>query len=674
MIRKKLLKKAACLMAVAAVTVTGFGTVAYGYGEYQAGSTASQTDGSNEFLTWRDSVWRTAGNYDDSAKVALTPGKTEKDLNFAWYSENTSNPAVMVWKNGARSQAKVFEGTGSTVDANNWQGKNYQTSNKVSVEGYFEDNTEYEYCYTDNYNGQSTVWSAAYSYKTGSSSDYSVILTGDPQIGASGSGDDNSATDSSVARDTYNWNKTMNMAKQVCPDAAFLLSAGDQIDKSGASKSNDLKTRESEYAGYLYPEVFRSLPIASTIGNHDTAGSDYSAHFNNPNTGDNLGATNAGSDYYFSYGNVLFISLNSNNRNQAEHRELMKKAIASNEHAKWKVVIFHSDIYGSGQPHADTDAATNRIVLAPLMDEFDIDICLTGHDHTYSRSYQILDGNVIDYDISSGSVTNPEGTLYVTTGSGSGSKYYNLLKYTPYYIAERTNDTLPAFSTIDFSQDSLVLKNYDYNGNPYADTFTIKKTSDAASTDEVIADAEAKLADTAVSYTEDSLNTLKASLETLKNMKAAYTTADDAMAADITNNYGTANDRISGYGSIKNAEDKDGKANRLKQGESTLLDKTIYTQIQNGEQVEGYESKVPVVSAESLENAKSAVVSAIASLSVKTVEPAVTPDTDNTNTSDGSDSPNTGDNMAKAFGCASVMIVSLGTALVVYRKKEEENC
>lgn len=192
-----------------------------------------------------------------------------------------------------------FEGTDSTVDANNWQGKNYQTANKVSVECYFEDNTEYEYCYTDNYNGQSTVWSAAYSYKTGSSSDYSVILTGDPQIGASGSGDDNSATDSSVARDTYNWNKTMSMAKQVCPDAAFLLSAGDQIDKSGASKSNDLKTRESEYAGYLYPEVFRSLPIASTIGNHDTAGSDYGAHFNNPNTGDSLGATNAGSDYYF---------------------------------------------------------------------------------------------------------------------------------------------------------------------------------------------------------------------------------------------------------------------------------------------------------------------------------------------------------------------------------------
>ena len=112
----------------------------------------------------------------------------------------------------------------------------------------------------------------------------------------------------------------------------------------------------------------------------------------------------------------------------------MNKAVASNPDAKWKVVIFHSDIYGSGQPHADTDAATNRIVFAPLMDEFNIDICLTGHDHTFSRSYQILDGNVVDYDISSGSVTNPDGTLYITTGSGSGSKYYNLLNYTPYYL------------------------------------------------------------------------------------------------------------------------------------------------------------------------------------------------------------------------------------------------
>lgn len=672
---KNILKKAAVAAMVSTLAVTTIPFSVFGYGEKTVkGSESKAADNTVEFQSWRDNEWWGTGKASaNSGNIALTPGATESDLNFAWYSEQKGIPAVKVWKDGQKAAAKVITGTADSISAENWQGSKYAASNKVCIKDYFEAENTYYYQYTDDYN-DNAVWSEEYTYKTSSSDSFSVILTGDPQIGASGSSNDYSDKDDSTARDTYGWNKTMTAAMVKSPNAAFLLSAGDQINQSGAAKIEDLKTRESEYAGYFYPSVFRSLPVASTIGNHDTAGSDYTAHFNNPNSSDELGKTSAGSDYYFSYGDVLFISLNSNNRNQEEHRTLMNKAVASNPDAKWKVVIFHSDIYGSGQPHANTDAATNRIVLAPLMDEFDIDICLTGHDHTYSRSYQILDGNVIDYDISSGSVTNPEGTLYVTTGSGSGSKYYNLLKYTPYYIAERTNDTLPAFSTIDFSQDSLVLKNYDYNGNPYADTFTIKKTSDADSTDEVIADAEAKLADTAVSYTEDSLNTLKTSLETLKSMKAAYTTAEDAMVADITNNYGTANDRIRGYGSIKNAEDKDGNANRLKQGESTLLDKTIYTQIQNGEQVEGYESKVPVVSAESLENAKSAVVSAIASLSVKTVEPAVIPDTDNTNTSDGNDSPNTGDNMAKAFGCASVMIVSLGTALVVYRKKEEENC
>lgn len=690
MIRKKLLKKAACLMAVAAVAVTGLGTVAYGYGEYQAGSTASQTDGSNEFLTWRDNVWRTAGNYDDSAKVALTPGKTEKDLNFAWYSENTSNPAVMIWKNGAKSQAKVFEGTSTAISAENWQGKTYQADNKVSINDYFEDNTEYEYCYTDDYNGQSTVWSTAYSYKTGDSSKYSVILTGDPQIGASSSNDDNTATDSSVARDTYNWNKTMSTAKQVCPDAAFLLSSGDQIDKSGASKSNDLKARESEYAGYLYPEVFRSLPIASTIGNHDMAGSDYSAHFNNPNSEDSLGATNAGSDYYFSYGNVLFISLNSNNRNQAEHRELMEKAVASNKNAKWKIVIFHSDIYGSGQPHADTDAATNRVIFAPLMDEFDIDVCLTGHDHTYSRSYQVFDGNVIDYDISSGSVTDPEGTLYITTGSGSGSKYYNLLNYTPYYIAERTNAMLPSFSTIDFSDSELTIKTYDYTGAKYADDFTIKKTSAALTVDELIDSAEKLVSDGEI-YTDESLNALKLSLEALKNIRTAYTTDKDTYIDTISTLYNTADDPIKGYGSVTNDDDKDvlasgSKANRLRKGLSTLLDKTIYRQLEGGNVIA--DAILPVVNADMLNEAADKVLAGIEALELKDTEIVTTPDdktggnsgeitTPDSNAGDNTDgndsNPKAGDSSMVAVAVGGTLLVIGLTGLVIYMGRKENN-
>ena len=608
---KKFTGRVTAIAAVTALTAACFSTTAFAYGEMDVSSSTfkSDTDSSTSFQTWRDTIWQNEKS--DSGKVALTPGSTEKDLNFAWYSQVKGTPAVKVWKDGQKSSAK------------NWQGNVYTAGNKVSITDYFEENTTYYYQYTDNDTGDDAVWSEAYSYKTGNTDDFSVILTGDPQIGASGSSDDYTPDDSSAARDTYNWNLTMQQALKTDSDAVFLLSAGDQINQSGAAKDDDKKTRESEYAGYLYPSVLRSLPVASTIGNHDTAGADYSVHFNNPNAEDNLGATEAGSDYYFSYGDVLFISLNSNNRNQEEHRALMTKAVESNPDAKWKVVIFHSDIYGSGQPHADTDAATNRIIFAPLMDEFDIDVCLTGHDHTYSRSYQIQDGNVIDYDILDGSVTDPEGTLYITTGSGSGSKYYNLLNYTPYYIAERTNDCLPAFSTIDFTADSFTIQTFDYNGNTYADSFTIKKSAGVLSVDETIANAEKTLAgmDTSV-YTADSVTRLKNALAALKEVKAKYATAEDTAISVISQAYGTEEDPIKGYGSVKNEENKDdtydtygntkenGKhANRLRKGYSTLLDKTIYLQLDGDDKTE-----VPVVQAAEILAAKSAVNTAVDSL------------------------------------------------------------
>ena len=57
--------------------------------------------------------------------------------------------------------------------------------------GFFEPDTKYVYQYTDNYsdNGD-TVWSAEYTYTTHATDTFSVILTGDPQIGASGSKSD----------------------------------------------------------------------------------------------------------------------------------------------------------------------------------------------------------------------------------------------------------------------------------------------------------------------------------------------------------------------------------------------------------------------------------------------------------------------------------------------------
>lgn len=168
----------------------------------------------------------------------------------------------------------------------------------------------------------------------------------------------------------------------------------------------------------------------------------------------------------------------------------------------------------------------------------------------------------------------------------------------------------------------MTIKTYDYNGNKYADDFTITKTTDAQSADEVIAAADALVNSTDVAYTDESMEALKSALASLKELKASGTTADDPMVSDITTNYGTANDRVKGYGSIANDDDKDGAKNRFKKGISTLLDKTIYTQVAEGkeENLSDYSTdKAPVV--KGIDEAKKAVVSAINALQVKQTAP-----------------------------------------------------
>ena len=426
------------------------------------------------------------------------------------------------------------------------------------------------------YSTNGVDWSDTYTYKTHSFSDYQAVLVGDPQIGASGSNGQGTQDDTDIAVNTYAWNKILQKALGaggIAENASFILSAGDQIDysSSGTNGSGEI-IREQEYAGFLYPDVLRSTPLATTIGNHESMVDDYSLHYNNPNAS-TLGSTESGGDYYYSYGDTLFISLNSNSRNVEEHRQLMKEAVASHEDAKWKVVLFHHDIYGSGSPHSDVDGANLRILFAPLMDEFNIDLCLTGHDHSYARTYQILDGKVIETDGVSENASkayNPEGTLYIAAGSASGSKFYTLNTVKQYYIAERSNTPEPTFSTIDFSGDSLTIKTYDYNGQKYANDVTLSKDGNAKSIEEM--KNEVAAIDT-VNVTSGSKNRID---EALIAVNTALDTRDDSTAeTELQNKWNTTSDPLNYYGYAQNGFANE-NSTALKQGYSSLLDKTLY--------------------------------------------------------------------------------------------------
>ena len=492
----------------------------------------SVTGGSAEWQAWV-SEWESVAN--DYTQVSLTPGTDETQLNFAWYSQTQDGQAAtpVVHFGTDRNNLTAFTGTTMPVDTSLTGGVAYD-SNHVTVTGLQANTTYY---YTVEKNGVETE---VQEYRTGSFDSVKMLYVGDPQIGASKGQPQNGealvadagAANTAARNDAFGWNRTLEIATQQNPDVNFIISAGDQVNKTGQAK-------EEEYAGYLSPDVLASLPVATTIGNHDSLNPDYTYHFNNPNA-TSYGETEAGGDYYYSYGDGLFIVLNTNNYNVAEHEQAIAEAVASDPDAAWRIVTIHQDIYGTGLDHSDTDGMILRTQLTPIFDEYDIDVVLQGHDHTYSRSkllygdgqshgtYEFrLNAEGTDYDwdnayntqtdeqiplypaeddaagtaahdafladngcytienTTGSTVVNPQGTLYMTANSASGSKFYELIATQQDYIAQRSQNWLPSYSVIEMDSDSFAITTYQITAGGAVemidDTFTIQKT---AQTDE----------------------------------------------------------------------------------------------------------------------------------------------------------------------------------------------
>ena len=503
---------------------------------------SSVTGAESGWSEW-DANWKETAT--DYTKVSITPGADETQLNFAWYSVKGESEATPVVHFGTdKDNLETFEGTYGDVNQE-LTGDTAYEYNHVTVTG-LEANTTYYY--TVEKNGEQTE---VCEYTTKDFDTVKILYVGDPQIGASkgqptSTGaeltNESGVANTAAENDGFAWNRTLSIATAENTDLNFVISAGDQVNKTGSPK-------EEEYASYLSSGVLSGLAVATTIGNHDSLNEDYSYHFYNPNATEN-GLTTAGGDYYYSYGSGLFIVLNTNNYNVAEHQNTIEEAIAAYPDATWRIVTIHQDIYGSGLDHSETDGMILRTQLTPVFDANDIDVVLQGHDHTYSRtkllygdgqthgSYEFkLNDEGTDYDwdnasdvttgekialypedgdteaaealaafqednncytiedVEGNTVTDPQGILYMTANSASGSKYYELLSTQQDYVAARSQNWLPSYSVITMTEDTFSIDTYqitdDGNVESIDETFTIIKTaSDEASEDTTDAAAE----------------------------------------------------------------------------------------------------------------------------------------------------------------------------------------
>ena len=385
----------------------------------------------------------------------LTIGEDETKMNLTWYANTNTSGTVQLAKAGAMINGE-FPSQFTTVEATNNQANDKGFYYNQATLANLEENTKYVYRVV---NGDQV--SKIYDFTTKDfDGSYNFIFAGDPQIGASGS----------ASKDTEGWDKTLSDSiNKFNPN--FILSAGDQVNTA---------SDENQYSGYLDHEELTSVPQATTIGNHDSSSNAYTQHFNLPNE-TAKGETAAGTDYWYVYNNTLFMNINTNNTSTAEHKAFMKEAIKENQDVRWKVVVFHHSVYSVASHSVESSILKRREELTPVFDDLGIDVVLMGHDHVYVRSNMMKGMKVSQETKDLTSVTDPEGILYLTANSASGSKYYDIkTNFSTDFVAKMDQSKQRSISNIEVSENSFKVTTYLYNSNDNQwstlDEFTINKS------------------------------------------------------------------------------------------------------------------------------------------------------------------------------------------------------
>ena len=139
---------------------------------------------------------------------------------------------------------------------------------------------------------------------------------------------------------------------------------------------------------------------------------------------------------------------------------------------------------------------------------------------TYLKS--IMDEKAIETVKKQGSsVINPEGVLYMTAGSSSGSKYYDLVPRQQTYIAHRWQEDVPTYSVVDVTENSLTINTYRTDNDEKIDeTFSITKSKGDATS----LNAEIKASESIVkqkdAYTTESYRVFEQALTGAKEVAA----------------------------------------------------------------------------------------------------------------------------------------------------------
>jgi len=415
----------------------------------------------------------------DPQDLIINVGSDQTKLNFNWYSDDTITGTPKVKVSGT---VTPFAGTQAAAPAE--AGKN---TNKVTVSG-LTPNTTYSFqVSSDGVNYSATT----YTFKTGGSGDFTFAAVGDPQIGASGN----------AANDAAAWKNSV--ADIMSNHPAFIAGTGDQMNDSNQTAAG-IATKQVEYAGFIagLNQSDQLVPFAATMGNHEGDGTSasgpgrqmFECHYNITNAQNTVVDGFKLQDYYYSYDEVLYVVLDTapypadataaQAYINAYRSTLAAATTACAGQYKWLVVQTHK----SEQSLADhnNDADINAYSLAgfeDLMTQYGVDLVITGHDHSYTRTYPftsnggplVTGGITIDEANKGNALVDPDGTVYLVLDSASGSKYYSPVANKATTAVE-SQTTVPEYTLVNVTADKLSVTTKEVGTGTAIDAFSIEKT------------------------------------------------------------------------------------------------------------------------------------------------------------------------------------------------------
>jgi acid phosphatase type 7 len=154
----------------------------------------------------------------------------------------------------------------------------------------------------------------------------------------------------------------------------------------------------------MFPTMLRKSVLWPTLGNHDGISADsasqtgpYYKIFTLPKAGEAGGLASGTEAYYsFDYANIHFVSLESFETNRSATGPMLtwlRNDLASTSQP-WIIAFFHHPPYSKGSHDSDVDIELRemRQNALPILEDAGVDLVLSGHSHSYERSF-LIDGH-----------------------------------------------------------------------------------------------------------------------------------------------------------------------------------------------------------------------------------------------------------------------------------------